>query len=133
MKTTTKPSRRPRRPSKPTGIKALLVALTLGGTLGGWAGLAAHTVQQPSSSTAPIVTASVQASQAGAPVNRTLTNPVAATLPPIPTVVPPPDFSALATTTSIQPSSNQPLALAPIPAVPQPVIRRPIARTRSSR
>ncbi|NOX61810.1 MAG: hypothetical protein GXP42_07675 [Chloroflexi bacterium] len=117
-KRTTKARRRGR--SKPLGARALLAALALSGTLGGWAILAnaAHNEPEP-----PITPT---------PTGETITistGDAFLVLPPIPTVAPPPAEVNL--TTPLNPLP-EPVQLAPIPAVSRPA-PQPMTHTRSSR
>jgi len=120
----TKARRRSRKQVKPIGVRALLLSLALGGTLGGWVGLANAALRTAKntgnevspSPPPPIVTSQPQYQPS---------------LPPIPTIVPPPD---MANEVNITWSQNPPPpTLKPIPAIPQPVMQRPAARTRTSR
>ena len=107
-----------------------MLALALGGTMGGWAGLAFSTMQAeniPIASTPqpdPALEAMVLIDPAAQDAELQL--------PPIPTVQPPPPALLGEAATA---GSNAPTAmtLAPIPAIPQPVVQRPVTRTRSSR
>ncbi len=130
---TTKPRSRPRKKrksTKPLGARAMLLTLALGGTLGGWAGLA-YSAQQKQPITAEAPTP-IPTPETILLVDQAATNVEVLQLPPIPTVVPPPSSNSNITVNAISTAPST-VALAPIPAVPQPVIQAPVTRTRSSR
>ena len=120
---------RKRTSAKTLEIRAMLLALAMGGVFGGWAGLAIS-VTHRENATPPAIVESV-----ARPIVETQSSNAlqALSLPPIPTVQPPPNpLTPHDSANSIRESSPT-LSLAPIPAVPQPVNQRPVARTRSSR
>jgi len=128
-KLTTKPrQRRKRSCSKPLGARALLLTLALGGTLGGWTGLAVAAMNRESASPsiAGPAAQTVALKTGDAALTQTLQPP------PIPTVQPPP-ANLVANAAVTRQAAPALVSLAPIPAVSQPVLRRPVARTRSSR
>ena len=130
-KTTTKTGiRKRRKPSKPIGARALLLTLALGGTLGGWAGLA-FSAMRTENAALPSTPQPDPALEAVVVIDPTA-DAAALQLPPIPTIQPPPAAWNEGATAAIQ-TIPAPATLAPIPAVPQPVIQRPVTRTRSSR
>ncbi len=129
-KTTTKAGiRKRRKPSKPIGARALLLTLALGGTLGGWAGLA-FSAMRTENAALPSTPQPDPALEAVVVIDPAAD--AALQLPPIPTIQPPPAAWNEGASAAIQ-TIPAPATLAPIPAVPQPVIQRPVTRTRSSR
>lgn len=122
-KAITRRPRKRRKADKPTGARALLLALALGGTLGGWGMLASSAMKNNVAATpAPEQTVGTTSPIAEADV-------AAIALAPVPTVQPPPSHLNVVSATQSLPVSQ----LAPLPAVPQRVVIRPITRTRSSR
>ena len=129
--TTSPQSRRRRKPAKPVGARALLLTLALGGTLGGWAGLAISAMHVEEITNAPTTPLPDPALETQVILLSASPEAQALELPPIPTVQPPP---AAINTDAISTVQTAPaVTLAPIPAVPQPVVQRPVARSRSSR
>ncbi len=129
MTTSARPRKR-RKPMKPHGARAMLLALALGGTLGGWVGLSTAAIRREAVS-APAPAAPVEI--VTAPASAAAPHVAAVVLSPIPTIQPPPAQSDVSLTTPMQALPQSATTLAPIPAVPQPVIQRPVTRTRSSR
>lgn len=115
MSTKTTKKRSTRKSSKPTGARALLLALTVTGTLAGWGYLAQDTTQ--SASPPQVATPAAVAAQS-------------LVLGPIPTVIAPP---AQLTTPQQQANNNASGLLAAPATTRQTFTFRPLTRARSSR
>ncbi len=108
--------------------KTLITSLAMAATIGGWALFA-------SNETPPVATtATAQPTTTTMTTSNTVPQPVPALdLPPIPTIIPPPDRTA-PLTAPVEPASNPPAPTAapaaPVaPAAPAPVLREVAAPT----
>jgi hypothetical protein len=115
--------------SKVKSLKVLIATASVAATVGGWAQLARHN-SDPGAMSQPSPQATVQAGQPTLQLDA-LTLP---TIPPVPTVVPAPDFSKLALGTGQAPSQAAAMVptLAPLPptATPAPPPPTPRPKTR---
>lgn len=103
-----------------TGARALVAALAVGATLGGWA-LIAHDAQVASTTTIDPVADSALAS-----------NAATLRLEPLPTVESPPGNLDEIYSSQLAPADSSALQAAPLFTLPRETMLQPLARSRSS-